>query len=115
MVEFKNVGMYFDKCKRVTAYLNDFSGNVEDLKSAFYTIWRYQMTFSLAYEIYLLDTRGNGVELTIYCKDAFIDNLLDTMNDLGYRNIQVHGENIGFIETSDLPEDQLIDLAIVDY
>lgn len=46
---------------RVTAHFEDFDGSLEDWKETWYTLWRYQMTFSFAYEIALQHARHNGV------------------------------------------------------
>ena len=48
-------------------------------------------------------------------KPSFERSVIETMEDLGFREIKATHEDIGAIECTDLPEDMLIDFAIVDY
>lgn len=109
------VNVYMEKSLLVTAKWSDFDGDVQQWKDAIYELFRYQMTWSFAHQIELIDSRNSGVFVSIHCRPAYKENLLDTMEDLCFRNVNVTSEEIGVIECTDLPEDMLIDFAIVGY
>lgn len=112
--KYADVSVYFEDALYITADLEDFDGDVQKWKTAFYELWRYQMTWHFAHRIYVEDT-SDGVYVGIYCKPAYRGSLLDTMETLGYRNIQVIDYEIGTIECTELPDEKFIDYAIVTY
>lgn len=94
------------KAVRISAYYKDFDGNLDKWKNAFYQLWRWQMTWDFAYEIQLIDTR-DGVKVYIMSKPNFQKNVLETMQDLGYRDIQTWEEKVAVfytLEHEDLEE-----------
>lgn len=88
---------------RVEASFKDFDGDVEKWKNAFYEIWRYQMGYSFAYEITLID-RKSGVWLSLLARKSFKKNIVETMQELGYRNIQTEEESVGIIQLWDISD-----------
>ncbi len=99
----------------IMAYLNSFDGDVEKWKDSFYQVWRYQLSWSFAYDIQLEESRRSGVFLRMVIKPEKKSNVLDVLESLGYRNVQVDPENIGVIEyVSDEFLDQFIDVVVVE-
>lgn len=100
---------------RITAYLQDFDGDVEKWKDSFYQVWRLQLTWSFAYDIKLLETRRSGVYLSMVIKPSYESSVLETLPGFGYREIKPEKENIGVLEyVSDEFLDQYIDVLYVD-
>lgn len=99
----KKVSVEHEKAYRVTSYFNDFEGDVAEWKNAWYELWRYQMTFNMAYEMHLRDSRRNGTFVDLLIKEAYIESLTETMDGLRYGKVRVSEELIGFIddETAD--------------
>lgn len=93
----KKCDVWYEKCFCVVANFNDFKGDVSKWKMAWYELWRFQMTFSMAYQMYLVDGR-NGVFVSIHVKEAYLDNLKASMDDLGYRNIKTSEELVGLVD-----------------
>ena len=85
------------KAVNVWAGLNDFDGSVDEWKMKFYELWRYQMTFSFAYEIDVHEVSSGDVIVDLIVKSEFKQNILDTMESLGYRNIHTDDEYIGIV------------------
>ena len=115
MEKMARVSVYPENALRITATLEDFNGTVSEWKIAFYELWRYQMTWHFAYEISVIDSRNSGVFVLLKCKPAYKKNILETMESLGFKNINCEDEEIGAIECTDFPDDMLIDTVIVDY
>lgn len=109
------VDVYSEKALRINASFQDFDGDVTKWKESFYTVWRYQMTWSFAHEIFLVDRRSSGVNLVMICKPKHKEDILNMMEDLGYRNVFCDDEDIGTIECTEFPDDMLIETVIVDY
>ena len=90
------------KAYRVSASFEDFEGDIEKWRYLFYEVHRLQLTWKIAYEIGLIERRGNDdkswwVNLDILVKPAFKDKLLEWMDDNGYRNVRTAEENIGIV------------------
>lgn len=85
-----------DGAKRVRAFDSDFEGS--NWKLAFYEVWRYQMGWRFAYEITVHEVHGGEVCVSMLIKPAYEKNVLDMMESLGYRNVQVSTEHVGVIE-----------------
>ena len=99
----------------VSAYFDSFDGNLEKWKDSFYQIWRFQMTWGFAHHIALYDTRDRGVYLDMLVKPAYKSQVVELMDELGYRDIKAEHENIGAIEyVSDDFLDQFIRIVVVD-
>ena len=107
----------------VTAKFKDFDKeggsmilwNTEDKstawKLAFYELWRYQMTWSMAYDLAVIDGREN-LFVRVICKEAFLDSLLETMEGIGYRDISQRESNVGLIDCLKVPDDvEMIDIG----
>ena len=82
---------------RVIAHLEDFDGDVNDWKINFYELWRYQMTWGFAFEISVGESRQNGVFVDLLVKKPYKKNILETMQELGYRNITHYDETVGIV------------------
>ena len=109
------VTVYREDAVRITAHFKDFAGTVSEWKDAIYELFRWDMTWSFAHKIDVIESRSNGVFVSLSIKPKFEKPLLETMEDLGFRNIICVHEDIGAIECTDLPDDMLIGFAVVDY
>lgn len=86
----------------------------EAWKLAFYELWRYQMTWHMAYELEVID--GNSsLFVSVLCKKAFIDNLLNTMEGLGFKDCQTYGCNVGVIDGYRLADANDVEYLYIDY
>lgn len=85
----------------ITAGITDFEGTVTDWKLAFYQLWRYQMTWNFAYLIDLHDLRDKGATVQLVVREAYVDNVLGLMEDLGYRNVYTTEASVGIIWSVD--------------
>ena len=95
-----------EKAIRVTASYEKFDGDLAKWKESFYTIWRYQLTWSFAYEVNLNESR-RGVFVDLLIKPAYRKNVEDMMDDLGYKEVQYDDERVGVIYRydNDIPDD----------
>lgn len=103
-----------DGAIRIRAYISDFdseSGN--DWKKSFYELWRYQMTWDFAHEIKVHEVHDGDVCVSMLIKKSFKKNVLDTMEHLGYRNIEVDKEHVGVIELYDIDAPEAEDMFTV--
>lgn len=115
MVKHARVDCYMEDALYITSNLNDFDGDVQKWKNAVYEMFRWDMGYSFAHKIDLIDSRSSGVFILLICRPKFEQSIVDTMEDNGFRNIKVRHENIGAIECTEFPEDMLIDFAEVVY
>ena len=113
--KFIRVPIYLEDCVHITSTLEDFDGDVQKWKNAVYDMFRWDMTYSFAHKIDLIDSRSSGVFILIIAKPSYEKNIIETMEDNGFRNIKSHHEYIGSIECTEIPEDIMMDMAIVDY
>ncbi len=109
------VDVYMKDAVYIASYLNDFDGSVQDWKNAVYEIFRWDMTYGFAHQIDVKESCSSGVFVYIIAKPSYEKNILETMEDLGFRNTISRHEDIGTIECTEFPEDMLIDFAIVEY
>ena len=95
-----------EKAVRVTANYGNFDGDIAKWKESFYMIWRYQLTWSFAYEITLNESR-RGVFVDLLIKPAFKNDVAGMMEDLGYKEVQFSDERVGVIYRydNDIPSD----------
>lgn len=104
-----------DDAVRVISYYSDFNGDVGAWKLAFYELWRYQMTWSFAYEIAVNESRKNGIYVDLLVKPGYRDSIIETMDSIGYGKIATYADHVGIIEE---PSDKMIDtgalLVVVD-
>ena len=82
---------------RMTSHLEDFNGDSSEWKKSFYEVWRYQLTWDFAYEIALRESRRFGVFIDMLVKEAYKQNALDMLENLGYRNVTTSEENVGVV------------------
>lgn len=106
------VDVYTEDAVFITADLENFDGDVQKWRAAFYDLWRYQMTWHFAHRIYVEDTR-DGVYVGILCKPAYERNVVEAMEGLGYRKVQTQHDDIGAIECTEFPDDMPIDYVYV--
>lgn len=99
----------------VTADLSDFDGDVPKWKNAVYELFRYDMTWSFAHKIEVTENRSTGVFVRVVLKPAYEEPLIRTMENLGFRNLNVYHEDVGVIDGLDLPDDLLLDYVYFDY
>ena len=89
-----------EKACRITSSLEAFDGGTQKWKESFYMLFRYQMTWGFAYEITVRESRRSGVLVDLLVKSAYKTNILNTMEDLGYRDISVSDENVGIVDNT---------------
>ena len=94
--------IFKEKAFRFTAKFEDFDGDVEKWKGAFYEVWRHQLTYSFAYEIELRENRS-GVFLSMLVRESYKEQA-EGLSELGYK-FSVYEENAGVINDYDLPDD----------
>lgn len=100
-----------DGVTRLTTYINDFAGDVEHWKLAFYELWRFQMGYDFAHELKLeQDGPAGDVYVSLLVKDAYKRSLLNTMHELGYGKIEECEEHIGLVDTWGPDEDPYDDI-----
>ena len=97
----------------VTSTYEAFDGGLDRWKDSLYMLFRYNMTWSFAYSIDVIESRSRGVFVSLRINPAYRDELLATMEDLGYRDTKVSDDPIGHIECTDLPDDMPYDLVLV--
>lgn len=106
----KRVPIYGEDAVRVTANYKDFDGNISQWRDTFYELWRYQMTWSFAYEIEVIEGR-DGVFVSILSKPDFEKNIVETMGALGYGNVKHYAEKVGVVESLDVGD---YDTVVID-
>lgn len=106
--------VYAEDALYITSTLNDFDGDVQKWKNAVYEMFRWDMGYSFAHKIDVVESRSSGVFILLICKPKFEKSIVETMKDNGFRNIKVRHDDIGVIECTEFPDDMLIDFAIVD-
>lgn len=97
----------------VIAHLKNYKYGVDEWKDAFYELWRYQMTYGMAYSIEVHESSANGVFVRMVIKDTFKKNILNTMYELGYQDIDTYKANIGIVDGNEI--DDMIDDVYIDY
>ena len=103
-----------EKTVCVVALLRDFDGGVEKWKDGFYQLWRYQLTYSYAYKIALYENCNDGVFLRLTVRPAYKDNILETMEDLGYREVKTYDGTVGVVCQWDHDDLEDIDMLVYD-
>ena len=110
---------YFEKEKafKIRAGLEDFDGDVDKWKWAFYELWREQMTWDFAYSINVYERSDKSVDVEIICRPAYKLPLLNTMKALGYRNVDVTECYAAVFSPydGDLENDLDIDAAVIEF
>ena len=98
----------------VRAYYRDFDGELSKWKDSFYTLWRYQLTWDFAYRIDLKETK-NGVYVDMLIRNSYKKNVLETMEDLGYRSVYEDDVFIGEVWAYEHDELEGIEALVLDY
>ena len=93
-----------DKAIIVEATYADFDGGLDEWRQSFYNIWRYQMTWDYAYRIVVAERRSSGVYVRLLIKPVFKSDVLDMMDDLGYRNVTTEDTRVEFISSYDVQD-----------
>lgn len=116
--------VYKEEAYRVIAHYSEFDPKMfnsdckdEDKlscwKFAFYELWRYQMTWSMAYEIAVRESRKNGVFVDVLVKPSFKDNLVETMKGLGFTDVDSYKSSVGVVASHEAPD--LVDTIVVEW
>lgn len=87
------------KTVSITAYLNDFIGDSEKWREAYFRMLSWKNTFDVVYQMDILESRKNGVYvwLVLHTADK-ADRTIEMMNDLGYQNIKTAWVTVGEYE-----------------
>lgn len=93
---------------RITAKLDDFDGDSAKWRDSFYMLFRYQMTWDFAYEITVRESRRSGVFVDMLIKPAYRENILETMDDLGYKKANAFEEKVGIVDNYDAEIDTFV-------
>ena len=86
-MEDKKIFVSAKNAYRIEANFVDFDGDLDKWKDAFYTMWRWQMTFDYAYMI-KADDRRTSVYFCAVVKPAYKDQVVEAMEEYGYRKIK---------------------------
>lgn len=101
---------------RITSRLDDFDGDVAKWKDAFYELWRYQMTWSFAYKIEVIESGGSYFDRKVFVelvvKEAYKTNALDLMETLGYRNVKTEDIKVGIVNEYKHDLDDIYELIL---
>ena len=100
---------------RICAWYEDFDGNIEDWRDAFYNVWRWQLTYDFAYRIDLRESRRKGVFVDLLIRPAYKQQVIETMDDLGYKNINTESVHVGIVYGYETPEVEDIEELVIDY
>lgn len=106
------VTLWFEDAVRVKLYLKNFDES-KDWKTAFYELWRYQMTWDFAYEIKVCEARNDGVYVSMLIRKAYMKNVIDVMEELGYGNLNTDTEHVGIVETYDIDAPEADDMFTI--
>lgn len=109
------VNVYAEDVVCIYANLDNFEGGLAEWKDSIYQLFRYNMTFDFAHRIDVREGRKNGVYVYLVIRPAFQESLMNTMDELGFKNPIVTHEEIGAIECTDLPENMMFDFVEVQY
>ena len=95
----KPMRTYDEKAKAllITAHYSDFDGDLQKWKNSFYEVWRYQMTWSFAYRIEIIDGT-NGVFISLLIRPDYETPLMATLEDLGYRKVTKTETSVGIVD-----------------
>lgn len=99
-----------DDAVRIETDLNDFAGNVEEWKKAFYEVWRYQMTYDFAYNIRVSERRESGVYMSMLVKKAYAEQTKELLKHLGCQKITEWGEHVGIVQLYDIDTPEAKDM-----
>ena len=108
------VNVYAKEAVTIYAYWKDFDGDIKRWKNSIYDMFRWDMTYGYAHDILVYESNANGAYIRLIIKPAFKESVLDTMQELGFRNMSVTHDEIGTIDSTELPEDMLYDIVVID-
>lgn len=93
-----------DGAVRLESDLDDFKGNVNEWKKAFYEIWRWQMTWDFAYSIRVSERRESGAYVSLLVKKAYKEQAKKLLENLGYQKVNEWEEHVGIVQTYDIKD-----------
>lgn len=94
----KKATVYKEKATKIRLDYNDFDGTLEEWKKALYEVWRWQMTWDFAYTIKVREYRIGGVALILLIHPSFKKNVVEMLEDYGYRNPRIEDVDIGVVD-----------------
>ena len=97
---------------RIVAHYENFDGQLDKWKDSLYILWRYQMTWDFAYRIDVRESRSRGVYVDLLIKPTYKEEVLETMDDLGYKGIITDETFVGIIDAYGIDE---VEELILDY
>lgn len=98
----KYMEIFNEQAYRFTARFEDFDGDVQAWKDAFYEVWRHQLTYNFAYEIELRENRS-GVFLSMLVRESFKEQAKG-FDEYGYK-FSIDEETAGIVNDYELPDD----------
>lgn len=98
---------------RVTAWYKDFDGDLAKWKEAYYDLWRWQMTYTYAHEINVHEVHSGDVIVSLLVKPEYKDNVLRTMEGLGYKRVKCSEESVGLVPLYDVDDPAVEDVFTV--
>ena len=112
----KKIAVEKVKAVRIVSHYADFdqtkwnSDATEEQKAecwklAFYEMWRMQMAWGYAYEIEVIESRKNGVFISILAKKTYEVNAKDTMESIGFGGITMHDEYVALTNGFELDDE----------
>lgn len=108
------VNVYAKEAVTIYAYWKDFDGDIQRWKNSIYDMFRWDMTYGYAHDILVYESNESGAYIRLIIKPPFTEPVLETMQELGFNNLRVTHDEIGTIECTDLPEDMLYDIVVIE-
>ncbi len=99
-----------DGAVRIESDLQNFDGDVKKWRESFYMLWRYQMTWDFAYSIRVAERRESGVYVSLLIKEAFLSQVKELLNNLGYGATTEWKEHVGIVQTYELETSEAEDM-----
>lgn len=110
-----NVTVYEKEAVTIYAYWKDFDGDIQKWKNSIYEMFRWDMTYGYAHDILVYESNAMGAYVRLIIKTAFEDSVVETMDRLGFKELRIGHDKIGAVECTDLPDDALYDIIVIDY
>lgn len=97
--------VWFEKAVSITSHLVDYAHDVDRWKHDFYELWRWQMGYSFAHKIEVIDSLSRGVFISLLVKPEYKNSVIEKMEEYGYGGIVTSYERVAHVDTCDFPDD----------
>ncbi len=108
------VNVYAKEAVTIYAYWKDFDGDTQKWKNSIYEMFRWDMTYGFAHDILVYESNASGAYIRLIIKPAFKECVVETMENLGFKELRISDSEIGAIDCTDLPDDMWYDIVVID-